>query len=115
MIGRMSPRPTPDAEKAGSAVDRTRVEIVTAGGATVVFALSSQDPSTSSWVSSGAISLAQFAGQSIQVRFVFDTVDGFKNNKIGWLVDDVVVTGLLPAPLSVWHAWLTCCVNRGIT
>ena len=92
-------RPTPEV-KAGShsLVDRTRVEIVTAGGATVVFALSSEDPSTATWVSSGAISLAQFAGQSIQVRFVFDTVDALKNNKIGWLVDDVVVTGTLPAP-----------------
>ncbi len=76
----------------GGSYDRTEVDIVTAGGSTTVFALDSTDPSTAAWTNSGAISLASFAGQTIQVRFRFDTVDNVANNFTGWLIDDVVVT-----------------------
>jgi extracellular elastinolytic metalloproteinase len=73
--------------------DRTRAEIVTASGATTVFSLNSSNASSATWTSSGAISLSAFAGQTIQVRFVFDTVDSVANAQIGWFIDDVVVTG----------------------
>jgi len=73
--------------------DRTRVEIVTGTGATTVFSLNSSNPSAATWTSSGAISLSAFAGQTIQVRFVFETVDSVANAQIGWFIDDVVVTG----------------------
>ena len=42
--------------------DRTRVEVVTAAGATTVFSLDSSDPSTSSWVTAGPIDLSDFEG-----------------------------------------------------
>jgi extracellular elastinolytic metalloproteinase len=73
--------------------DRTRVEIVSGSGSTTVFSLNATNPSTLAWGSSGAIDLSAFAGQTIRVRFVFETVDGVDNDQIGWFVDDVVVTG----------------------
>ena len=73
--------------------DQTDVDIVTASGSTNVFALNSSNASTAAWVNSGAISLAAFAGQQIQVRFTFNSGDGVANNFVGWFVDDVVVTG----------------------
>jgi hypothetical protein len=48
------------------------------------------------WLSSGPISLADFTGQTIQLRFRFDSVDLIGNGTIGWLIDDVVVTGDSP-------------------
>ncbi|MEM7481793.1 MAG: M36 family metallopeptidase [Acidobacteriota bacterium] len=87
-------------ESFSGAFDSTVVEIVTGSGATTVFALDSSDASTSVWESSGAISLSAFAGQSIQVRFTFDTSDNVDNDQIGWFVDDVVVTGDSPCTPS---------------
>jgi len=73
--------------------DRTRVEIVTGSGNTEVFSLNASNPSTVAWVSSPTISLSAFAGQTIQVRFIFESVDNVSNAQIGWFIDDVVVTG----------------------
>ena len=73
--------------------DRTEVQVVTEGGATTtVFSLDSTDPSTLAWTSSGPISLAAFAGETIQIRFAFDSVDAIENGFTGWLIDDVAVT-----------------------
>jgi V8-like Glu-specific endopeptidase len=46
---------------------------------------------TNTW-ETAEIDLAQFAGQSIQIEFRFDTVDGLQNTSRGWQIDDVVVT-----------------------
>jgi len=73
--------------------DQTRAEIVTDTGATTVFSLNATNASSATWLSSGAIDLSAFAGETIQVRFVFDTVDSVDNDQIGWFIDDVVVTG----------------------
>lgn len=73
--------------------DRTQVNILTSSGSTTVFSLNSSNASTAAWVSSGAIDLSAFAGQIIQVQFVFNSVDSVSNTFTGWLVDDVVVTG----------------------
>lgn len=78
---------------AGGSFDQTRVEIVSAGSSTQIFALDSTDASSAVWTSSGDLSLAAFAGQAIQVRFAFDSVDGQFNGFLGWFVDDVVVIG----------------------
>jgi hypothetical protein len=77
----------------GGSYDQTEVEVVTGSGSTTVFSLDSTDASAGAWVSSGAIDLSAFAGQQIQIRFRFDSVDGVSNGFTGWLVDDVVVTG----------------------
>ena len=75
--------------------DRTEVAVRSAGGSpwTTVWSRDSTDPSQSAWLSSGAISLAAFAGQDIEIRFRFDSDDDFGNDFTGWFVDDVVVTG----------------------
>ena len=72
--------------------DRTTVDIVTSSGSTTVFSLNSSNASTAAWTSSGNIDLSSFAGQTIQVRFRFDSGDGVANNFTGWLIDDVVVS-----------------------
>jgi len=38
------------------------------------------------------IDLADFAGQTIQIEFKFDTVDGINNTGRGWQIDDIQVT-----------------------
>ncbi len=43
------------------------------------------------WRETPPISLAAFAGQNIQLRFRFDSVDSYNNNFPGWFVDDIVV------------------------
>ena len=79
-------------ESFNGAFDQTEVQVVTADGtATTVFSLDSSNPSTPAWGSSGNISLEAFAGQEIQLRFRFMTVDSSFNNFIGWLIDDVSV------------------------
>ena len=85
---------------AGGSFDRTRVEILAATGSATVLDLDSTSASSAVWTSSGAISLAAFAGQQIQVRFLFDTVDNQFNNFIGWFVDDVVVIGDCGGPVN---------------
>jgi hypothetical protein len=74
------------------AFDKTEVQIVTDSGTDTIWSLNSSTASASAWVSSGPISLSNYAGRTLQVRFVFDSVDGVGNAFIGWLVDDVVVT-----------------------
>ena len=69
--------------------DTATVYVVRAGGAaTKVYTVSTND---TSWHTTPGISLAAFAGQTIQIRFTFDTVDNFANAFKGWMVDDVVV------------------------
>jgi hypothetical protein len=77
--------------------DTTEVAVSTDGTSwTPVWSRSSADPSTAAWQSSGAISLAAYAGQTIQLRFRFNTVDSVSNGFTGWFIDDVVVTGESP-------------------
>jgi len=85
---------------AGGSFDRTQVEILEASGNTTVFDLDSTDASSAQWTTSGLISLAAFAGQQIQVRFLFDSVDDQFNDFVGWFVDDVVVVGDCGGPVN---------------
>jgi len=79
-------------ESYSGAYDKTEVDVLTSSGSTTVFALDSSTASTAGWVNSGNISLAAFAGQTIQLVFRFDSVDGVSNAFTGWMVDDIVVT-----------------------
>jgi bacterial leucyl aminopeptidase len=72
--------------------DATSLQVVAGGTTTTLWTRTSSTPSTTTWQDSGAISLAQFNGQSIRLQLRFDSVDGTNNNFTGWLVDDVVVT-----------------------
>ncbi len=55
----------------------------------------SQQESTASWEGFSNISLSAYAGQSIQIRFLFDSDDEQFNDFTGWMIDDVQVTGCL--------------------
>jgi carboxypeptidase T len=71
--------------------DVTSVEIVAGATSTTVFTRNSSAPSVSEWLSSGDISLAAFAGQSVQIRFRFHSRNNLNNNFTDWLIDDIVV------------------------
>jgi bacterial leucyl aminopeptidase len=79
-------------EAATGTYDITTVEVLTSTATTVVWTRSSLNASSTGWENSGPISLAQFAGSAITIRFRFDSVDGTRNNFLGWFVDDVIVT-----------------------
>ncbi len=81
-------------ESDSGAYDQTEVAVSVVGSAnwTTVWSRDSSNVSENAWVSSGDISLSAYAGESIQVRFRFDTVDSIFNTFTGWLVDDVTVT-----------------------
>ena len=56
--------------------------------------------SESQWVSRG-VDLSSFAGKTVRIRFVFDTVDASHNDFEGWYVDDLnVVAAASPPPLG---------------
>ena len=44
------------------------------------------------WVESPSISLAAYAGQTIRVRFHYNTFDEYYNGGLGWVVDDLRIT-----------------------
>lgn len=52
------------------------------------------------WQSSGNISLAAFAGDTIRLRFSFNTVASRSNGYLGWFIDDVQVTASPVCPLQ---------------
>jgi len=82
-----------EAASSGS-YDQTAVEVSGDGGSTwnTLWSRDSKVASAKAWTSSGPLSLAEFAGKTIQVRFTFDSVDGYANDNVGWMVDDVRIT-----------------------
>jgi len=72
--------------------DVVRVSVIEGTNRTVVFSRSSKTDSQPRWLLSDAISLAAFAGKTIQLRFEFDSITANNNAFTGWMVDDVVVT-----------------------
>ena len=79
-------------ESSTGSYDVASVEILSGTTTATVWTRSSAHASNTIWNDSGAISLAAFAGRTIQVRFKFDSIDSANNAFTGWLVDDVVVT-----------------------
>ena len=71
--------------------DQRQVQISIDGGPFInLLQLSNDAPNV--WLRSPAISLASFAGSTIQVRFYFATLDSAHNQYWGWMVDDFSVT-----------------------
>ncbi len=104
-----------ESELSGS-YDRTEVAVSPAGSATwtTVWSKDSTEASENAWTSSGPVSLAAYAGQSIQLRFRFASVDEVANDFTGWLIDDVAVTAgaacevaVEVGRVSVDHRWQT--------
>src|SRR6185369_4980283 len=74
--------------------DTAEVQISTNGFASysTVASRTTNLPNVSSWTAVAAIDLSSFAGQTAQIRWVFDTLDGVGNTYEGWYVDDVQIT-----------------------
>lgn len=79
-------------ESATGSYDVTAVAVVVGATATTVWSQSSANASSSAWGDSATISLAAYAGKTIQLRFSFDSKDSYANAFAGWFVDDVIVT-----------------------
>jgi hypothetical protein len=75
--------------------DQRWVQISNNGGEyTNLFQLS--DDPMGYWLHSPAISLADFAGQEIRIRFYFVTRDSLQNQFDGWYLDDLSITAEPP-------------------
>ena len=94
--------------------DTRSVDVSTNGGVswTHVFFIG---PSFEPWTPH-AVDLSVYAGQAIQLRFSFWAGDGFANDNLGWLVDDVVLkwTDAYPSLCAGDGTSATCpCSNAG--
>ena len=77
--------------------DQRRVQISTDNGVTFNDLYQcGEDTQGIVWLDSPAISLANFAGKTVRLRFHFDTVDGLDNGGLGWGVDDVRIDTTAP-------------------
>lgn len=82
----------------GVTYDKATVQVSTNGGASWTTVL---NPLLESSVfTSASASLASYAGQTAQVRFVFDTIDSTLNSFEGWYVDDITIN---EAPDDDWY------------
>lgn len=73
----------------GTYYDKRLVYISTNNGATWTQIFQSTDNSAL-W-HQVAVSLSAYAGSTVKIKFVFDSVDGIANTYRGWYIDDVVV------------------------
>lgn len=71
--------------------DNTTVEIATAAGGFSNWETIWSRGSLASSFTSVQVALTAYAGQRVQVRFVFDSQDGQNNDGLGWLVDEIRV------------------------
>jgi hypothetical protein len=52
------------------------------------------------------LNLTSFAGNTVWIRFHFDTIDDFQNNFEGWLIDDVIVDDIaVSSNIVTVEAW----------
>ncbi len=86
--------------------DVASVQVSNNGGATFATIASSASPAqlplSGAW-RNASFSLAAFAGQTVLIRFSFDTRDNVLNNFEGWYVDDVQVTA--PAAWNDYYSF----------
>ena len=78
--------------------DTRTIEISPDGGTTWVEVF--RDQATSEPWTTYSIDLSAYAGQTIQLRFVFWVGDSIGNDGLGWLVDDVVIESTSNYPVS---------------
>ena len=87
-------------ETQGTVWDQRWVQIAVNGQDFEGFYQLSEDPQiaeTTSWLTSPALSLSAFSGNTIQVRFAFNTLDATLNAYQGWGIDNFSVTTTPPA------------------
>ena len=78
--------------------DKTYVQVSFDGGSwETVWSLDSTTPSEPVWKTAGPIVISVPTGAStMRVRFVFDSVDHFYNNYLGWLIDNIRIMSTAP-------------------
>ncbi|MBN1874090.1 MAG: pre-peptidase C-terminal domain-containing protein, partial [Anaerolineae bacterium] len=82
-------------ESQSTAFDWRLVQISADGGPFVTVLQLYDDP-MGPWLQSPAIDLSAYAGQVIQMRFYFDTLDELYNAYRGWYIDDVDISATPP-------------------
>lgn len=92
-------------ESSGTVFDQRWVQISTDGGTTWANLTQLSGDTMSTWIQK-SIDLTAYAGQTIKLRFYFNTVDAILNNSTGWYIDDVLITGnTASCGISVPAAW----------
>lgn len=79
--------------------DQRKVQVSADGGPFLDLLQLSDDPSNF-WLRSPAISLRNYAGRTVRVRFYFVTLDAHLNGFPGWVVDDFSITAAPPPACS---------------
>lgn len=95
-----------EVESFGGQFDKTQLQVkLGAGDWKTVWKLDSSTASTREWETVQVGPYQTGGATTLSIRFLFDSVDKWYNNYVGWLVDDVKVqsaTGGIPVPtLSV--------------
>jgi len=73
--------------------DLSKVQISTSGPAGPFADVLQQTDDTGVWKYSGVTNVGAPGGGPADIRFRFDTVDALSNGLLGWMVDDVQITG----------------------
>jgi hypothetical protein len=83
--------------------DKTYVQVQFDGGSwQTVWSLDSKTPSKEAWSEAGPITISVPAGASVmRIKFVFDSVDSYGNDHLGWLIDDISISGPEPVTLRI--------------
>jgi uncharacterized delta-60 repeat protein len=77
---------------ASTAPDQALVQVTTDNGATwTTLSTYGQVAESSTWRTAASLNLTAYAGQSVKLRWSFDTVDASTSGAEGWYVDDVQI------------------------
>ncbi len=79
-----------ETESAYAWYDQRWVQFAVDGGPFIDIVQLSDDP-PNYWLQSPAYSLAAYAGKTVQVRFLFATLDAADNAHLGWFIDDITI------------------------
>ncbi len=75
--------------------DRRWLQITT-DNSTYANLLQLSDDAPNVWLQSPAIDLSAYAGQTIRLRFLFETLDAYLNGYAGWFIDDISISASAP-------------------
>jgi len=76
--------------------DQRRVQISDGGKFVDLYQLMDDKQIGQVWLDSGPISLAEYAGKTIRLRFHYDSIDEERNTGKGWMVDNIRITNVAP-------------------
>ena len=76
--------------------DNAKLQILSSTGAILKEVKYDDVAESSAWRAAATVDLSPFAGQSVQVRFNFNSMNALDNKFEGWYVDDVIVRQTTP-------------------